>query len=126
MKEAVLRGAKLIVIDPRRIELAAIADIHLQLRPGSERRRLQWARPRHRARQAWPTQAFLAGRVDREEEYRAFIAAYDPERVEELSGVPAKDLERAAHLYADDAPRRDLLRSRRHRAVAGGLRGAHA
>ena len=35
LKQAVLRGARLIVIDPRRIELAEYADVHLQLRPGS-------------------------------------------------------------------------------------------
>ena len=35
IKQAALRGAKLIVIDPRRIELAECAQIHLQLRPGT-------------------------------------------------------------------------------------------
>jgi len=35
IKQAVLRGAKLIVIDPRRIELAEYANIHLRLRPGT-------------------------------------------------------------------------------------------
>ena len=35
IKQAVLRGAALIVIDPRRIELAALADLHLALRPGT-------------------------------------------------------------------------------------------
>ncbi len=35
IKQAVLRGATLIVIDPRRIELAEIADVHLQLKPGT-------------------------------------------------------------------------------------------
>ena len=35
IKQAVLRGAKLIVIDPRKIELAHYADIHLALKPGT-------------------------------------------------------------------------------------------
>lgn len=35
VKQAVLRGARLVVIDPRRIELAEYADLHLQLRPGT-------------------------------------------------------------------------------------------
>ena len=35
IKQAVLRGAKLIVIDPREIELARYADVHLALRPGT-------------------------------------------------------------------------------------------
>ena len=35
VKQPVLRGARLIVIDPRRTELASIADVHLAGRPGS-------------------------------------------------------------------------------------------
>ena len=35
IKQAVLRGAKLIVIDPREIELAQYADVHLALKPGT-------------------------------------------------------------------------------------------
>ncbi|HEX5436313.1 MAG TPA: molybdopterin-dependent oxidoreductase, partial [Gemmatimonadaceae bacterium] len=36
LKRAQRRGAKLIVADPRRIELAARADIHLQMTPGTD------------------------------------------------------------------------------------------
>ena len=36
IKRAVTRGARLIVADVRRTELAAMADIHLQLRPGTD------------------------------------------------------------------------------------------
>ena len=35
MKQAIRRGAKLIVADPRRIELADYADVFLQLKPGT-------------------------------------------------------------------------------------------
>ncbi|MER5390519.1 formate dehydrogenase subunit alpha [Saccharopolyspora sp. NPDC002686] len=35
IKQQVLAGARLVVIDPRRTELAALADVHLQARPGS-------------------------------------------------------------------------------------------
>ncbi|MER7078488.1 formate dehydrogenase major subunit [Saccharopolyspora kobensis] len=35
IKQRVLAGARLVVIDPRRTELAALADVHLQARPGS-------------------------------------------------------------------------------------------
>ncbi len=36
MKRAKRRGAKLIVADPRKIWLSEIADLHLQLRPGTD------------------------------------------------------------------------------------------
>ena len=103
MKEAVLRGAKLIVIDPRRIELAALADIHLQLRPGTNVA-VYNGLSHVIVRDGLADESFLAGRADRVADFRAHIAAWDPKRVEEISGVPARDLERAAHLYATTSP----------------------
>jgi nitrate reductase (cytochrome) len=41
------------------------------------------------------------------EQYRAFIAAYTPERVEELSGVPAGEIRKLARLFAD--PKRKVV-----------------
>ena len=51
-----------------------------------------------------PDAAFVASRVAAPGDFEAFIQAYDPKRVEAISGVPAKELERAAHLYAEHAP----------------------
>ncbi len=103
MKEAVLRGAKLIVIDPRRIELAKLADVYLQLRPGSNVA-VYNGLAHVILRDGLADRAFIEARTEQFEAYEQFIAAYDPGRVEEISGVPAKDLERAAHLYAKSSP----------------------
>jgi formate dehydrogenase alpha subunit len=103
MKEAVLRGAKLIVIDPRRIELAQLADVYLQLRPGSNVAVFNGL-AHVIVRDGLMDQGFIDARTEQWEAYKAFIATYDPKRVEEISGVPAKDLERAAHLYAQSPP----------------------
>jgi len=103
MKEAVLRGARLIVIDPRRIELATHADIFLQLRPGTNVA-VYNGLAHVILRDGLADDAFLAARADGLEAYRAFLAKYDPAYVESISGVPAKDLERAARLYAQTAP----------------------
>ena len=103
MKEAVLRGAKLIVIDPRRIELAAMADIHLQLRPGTNVA-VYNGLAHVILRDGLADAAFLSARAENLEAFRAQVGAYDPKRVEEISGVPAHDLERAAHLYATTSP----------------------
>jgi predicted molibdopterin-dependent oxidoreductase YjgC len=103
MKEAVLRGAKLIVIDPRRIELAQMADVHLQLKPGTNVAVYNGlAHVIVKARLV--DEAFLAARASFVEEYETFIQSYDPRRVEQISGVPQRDLERAAHLYATTSP----------------------
>jgi len=103
MKEAVLRGAKLIVFDPRRIELATHADIYLQLKPGSNVA-VYNGLAHVILRDNLADEAFLSARVGASEQYRALVAQYDPQRVFEISGVPPRDLERAAHLYATTAP----------------------
>ena len=103
MKQAVLRGAKLVVIDPRRIELATLADVHLQLRPGTNVA-VYNGLAHVILRDGLADEAFLAARGNISDAYRELVAGYTPEHVERISGVPAKDLERAAHLYATTAP----------------------
>jgi formate dehydrogenase major subunit len=103
MKEAVIRGAKLIVIDPRRIELATYADVFLQLKPGSNVA-VYNGLAHVILRDGLANEDFLRDRAEFTDAYRDFISRYDPKRVESISGVPAKELERAAHLYATTAP----------------------
>ncbi|CAN5923100.1 formate dehydrogenase subunit alpha [soil metagenome] len=103
MKEARLRGAKLIVADPRRIELATMADVFLQLRPGTNVA-LYNGLAHVIVRDALLDRAFIAARVEAVEPYLELLKAYDPKRVEAITGVPAALIEKAAHLYASSAP----------------------
>jgi formate dehydrogenase alpha subunit len=103
MKEAHLRGAKLIVADPRRIELAAMADLHLQLRPGTNVA-LYNAMAHVIVRDGLHDRAYLEGRVDGFEAYAEHLRRYDPKTAEGITGVPAKLIEQAAHLYATTKP----------------------
>ena len=103
MKEAVLRGAKLIVADPRRIELATIADVFLQLRPGTNVA-LYNGLAHVILRDGLADQAFIDARTEGFEAYRAHIAKYDPKHVSELTGVRPELIEKAAHLYATTRP----------------------
>jgi formate dehydrogenase alpha subunit len=103
MKEAVLRGAKLIVADPRRIELATMADVFLQLRPGTNVA-LYNGLAHVILRDGLHDRAYVDSRTDGFDEYAEFIAQYDPKRVESITGVPARLIEKAAHLYADSHP----------------------
>ena len=101
IKQATLRGLKLVTIDPRRIELADYGVLHLSPRPGLERRGHARPRARRRARRAHrrarsSTPAPRAGTPLEE-----LLADYTPADVERISGVPAADLERAAHIYAE-------------------------
>ncbi len=103
MKEARLRGAKLIVADPRRIELAAMADVFLQLRPGTNVA-LYNGLAHVIVRDGLQDRAFVGARADGLDAYADHLAAYDPKSVEAITGVPAALVEKAAHLYATTPP----------------------
>ena len=103
IKQAVRKGAKLIVVDPRRIELAEYADIHLALRPGSNV-------PLFNAiasvilEEGLADEAFLRERTANRDEFAAFIRQFAPEQVAEQCGVPAELIREAARLYAHCKP----------------------
>jgi formate dehydrogenase major subunit len=103
IKQAALKGAQLIVIDPRRIELAGYAACHLQLRPGTNVPLFN-AMAAAIVAEGLADSAFLHERVTDWEEYRQFIAAYAPEKMAEVCGVDAGLIRRAARLYAKDTP----------------------
>ncbi len=99
IKRAQKRGATLIVADPRRIELAARADVHLQLLPGSDVALLN-AMLHHILRSGLEDRAFIAARTHDFERVEAAVAPYTPERAETITGIPADLIRRAAELYA--------------------------
>ena len=99
IKRAQRRGATLIVADPRRIELAARADIHLQLVPGTDVALLN-AMLHHLIALGLEDRGFIASRTHDFESVKAAVAPYTPERAETITGVPATLIRRAAELYA--------------------------
>jgi formate dehydrogenase major subunit len=99
IKRAVKRGAMLIVADPRRIELAARAHIHLQMIPGTDVALLN-AMLHHIIRSGLHDREFIAARTHDFHEVEAAVAPYTPERAEGITGVPASLIRQAAELYA--------------------------
>jgi formate dehydrogenase major subunit len=107
MKRRLREGAKLIVIDPRRIDLVrmphARADYHLPLRPGTNVAVLT-AMAHVIVTEGLVNEAFVRERCDTETfaEWRAFVAdpSRSPEAIETYTGVPATDIRGAARLYA--------------------------
>lgn len=99
IKRAIRRGARLVVIDPRRIELTRYADVHLQLRPGTNVAVLNGL-ANVIISEGLADEAFIGSRTENFDAYRETVASYTPERVEEISGVPAALLRQAARLYA--------------------------
>jgi len=100
IKQAALRGMQLVTIDPRRIELADHAVLHLSPRPGTNAAvMLGLAHVLHRDGLTDP--AFVAARTEGYDEAVALLADYDPHEVRRITGIPAADIERAAHIYGD-------------------------
>ncbi len=98
IKQAVLAGARLVVIDPRRTELAALADVHLQLRPGTNVVLLD-ALLAVLIEEDLVDHAFLGARTRGLEALSAHVATYAPERTARLTGVPAEQVRRVARLW---------------------------
>ncbi|MEY2441382.1 MAG: formate dehydrogenase major subunit, partial [bacterium] len=99
IKQATLRGLKLVTIDPRRIELADYGVLHLAARPGSNAA-VMLGLAHVVARDGLTDDAFLAARTEGYDALAELLEDYTPADVERISGVPAADLERAAHIYA--------------------------
>ena len=99
MKRARKNGAKLIVADPRKIFMAEHADIHLQLRPGTDVWLLQ-AMAHVIINDNLVDQEFIDKHTDGFEAIRESVQQYPPEEAEKVTGVPAADIRTAARMYA--------------------------
>jgi formate dehydrogenase alpha subunit len=97
------RGAKLIVADPRRIDIATYADIHLRHKPGTDLALLNGLM-HILIREGWQDQKFVDERTEGFEALKEVVAKYTPEVVEEITGVPAEQLEQAARMMAENRP----------------------
>jgi formate dehydrogenase major subunit len=104
IKRAVVeRGAKLIIIDPRRIELAPYSTHHLRLHPGTNVPLLN-AMAHVIVAEGLTDKAFIEERVAEYEEFKEFIGEWSPERAAEVCGVAAEEIRAAARLLAGTGP----------------------
>ncbi|TNC25099.1 formate dehydrogenase subunit alpha [Amycolatopsis alkalitolerans] len=105
MKRRLREGAKLIVIDPRRIDLVRSPHIeaqhHLKLAPGTNVAVVN-AFAHVVVTEGMVDRSFVDERCEEFDEWAEFIARPEnsPEATEEITGVPAADLRAAARLYA--------------------------
>jgi formate dehydrogenase alpha subunit len=102
IKQATLRGLKLVTIDPRRIELADYGVLHLAPRPGTNAA-VMLGLAHVVARDGLLDEPFIERRTQGYDEVEALIALYTPEQTEAITGVAAADIETAAHIYAEAA-----------------------
>ena len=92
------RGAKLIVVEPREIPLAKEANIFLQPKPGTD---VAWLNGMMHViwKEGLWAKEFIEQRTENFEALIGVIENYTPERVQEITGIPADKLIRAARMY---------------------------
>ncbi len=103
IKEARERGAKLVVIDPRVTSYAQEADIHAQLRPGTDGA-LALGMLNIIIKERLYDREFVEKWTIGFEKLEKHIEAYPPEKVEEITWVPAEKIKRIARMYATTKP----------------------
>ncbi len=101
------KKAKLIVADPRRIELVDFAALWLQQKPGTDVALIN-GMLNAIVSQGWLNKAFIEERTEGFEAFAESIKDYTPEAVEKITGVPARDIVEAARLYAQ-SPNSSIL-----------------
>lgn len=92
-------GAKLIVIDPRQIELTDFATLWLRQKPGTDVAVFQ-AMAHVIVTEKLYNADFIARRTEDFESYIESLETFTPEWAESVSGVPAEDIRKAARMYA--------------------------
>ncbi len=97
------RGAKVIVLDPRDTQMARLADLYLPFRPGTDVAILNGLM-NVIISEGLEDKAFIAERTEAYDEMKAVVEKYTPERVQELSAIPADKLREAARMYAKNKP----------------------
>lgn len=99
MKQAKRRGAKLIVVDPRRTELAEIADYWLPLNSGTDAALVNGLM-NIIIENGWHDTEYIESRCEGFENMWETVKGYSPEKVEAITGIPAEKLYEVAKLYS--------------------------
>ncbi|MGD8576443.1 MAG: molybdopterin-dependent oxidoreductase, partial [Thiohalophilus sp.] len=96
-------GAKMIVVDPRFTRTAAHADQHIRIRPGTDVPFI-WGLLWHIFENGWEDKEYIRQRVFGLEDIREEVKQWDPKTVEDVAGVPEKEMFEAAKMMAENRP----------------------
>jgi len=117
--EAQRRGAKVVVIDPVRSRTAKRADVHVAIRPGTDGA-LALGMAHVIVRDGLVDEDYVARHTVGFDDLRERLAEYPPERVAEITGVPAAQIEGLAREYATAQPAAIRLGVAIERHASGG------
>jgi len=93
------KGAILIVVDPRKIQLTAFADIHIQLNYGTDIAFINGVMNEIISNN-WHNEEFISTRTEDFEILKETVKPYTLERVSDITGVPVESIKETARLYA--------------------------
>jgi len=96
---ATYQGLKLIVIDPRAIELTKYAKIWLRQKNGTD---VAWINGLMNIiiQEGLYDEGFVENRTENFAQFKKIVSRYTPKKVEEITGIPEKELITAARMYA--------------------------
>jgi len=104
LRQAVIqRGAKLIVADPRRIDITEYATMHLRQKSGTDIALINGLMYLI-LENGWEDKAFIEERCENFDEFKATVMQYPPERASEITGISVEDLRQAAQLMGENHP----------------------
>jgi formate dehydrogenase major subunit len=99
IKNAVKKGAKLVLMDPRRTELARLAEYHLAFKPDTDVALLN-AMLHVIITEGLADEKFIAERTENYAALKANVQGYSPETMAPICGIPAETIRAVARLYA--------------------------
>jgi len=91
-------GAKLIVVDPRKIDLVKYATLWLRQKGGTD---VAWINGMMNVivHEGLLDEKFISARTEGFEEFRKLVEEYTPDKVEKITGIPAEKIREAARIY---------------------------
>jgi len=96
-------GAKLIVADPRHIQMAELAEIAVQQNLGTDVALINGLM-HIIIKEGWHDQEYIAERTEGFDELAAKVEEYPPDKVAEITGIKEETLRAMAELYAKSKP----------------------
>ncbi len=103
INEAVRKGAKLIVANPREIDLCKWADLFLQFNPGTDVP-LMMGMAKIIVDEGLADAAFIQERCEGFDEFKKSLDRFPLDEVERITGVPREKIVEAARMYASNSP----------------------
>jgi formate dehydrogenase major subunit/formate dehydrogenase alpha subunit len=97
------RGAKLVVADPRKIDITELATLHIRQRPGTDIALINGLMYII-LEKGWEDKTFIEERCENFDEFKATVMQYPPDKVAEITGIPVEKIYEAAEIIATNKP----------------------